>query len=158
MPLDPYSACPCGSGKKFKWCCQPVHADIERAYAQEAEGQHDAALQLMEQVVQANPGNPEAWGRRAELLFRNQRLDEAEQALAKAFAINPNYPFGLYLQGMLRYVEHELPGALLLFRKAADAYDPSARDIRGTLETHIADIELQLGRPVAAHAALPGQL
>jgi tetratricopeptide (TPR) repeat protein len=154
MPLDPYSACLCGSGKKFKWCCQPVHADIERAYAQEAQGQHEAALQLIEQVVQANPGNPEAWGRRADLLFRNQRLDEAEQSLNKAFAINPNYPFGLYLQGMLRYLEHELPGALLLFRKAADAYDPSARDILGAIEAQIAEIELQLGRPVAAHAAL----
>jgi len=154
MPLDPYSACPCGSGKKFKWCCQPVHADIERAYAQEAQGQHEAALQLMEQVVQANPGNPEAWGRQADLLFRNQRLDEAETALNKAFAINPNYPFGLYLQGMLRYVEHELPGALLLFRKAADAYDPSARDALVPIHGQIAEIELQLSRPVAAYAAL----
>jgi tetratricopeptide (TPR) repeat protein len=154
MALDPYSACPCGSGKKFKWCCQAVHTDIERAYAQEAQGQHDAALQLIEQVVQANPGNPEAWGRRADLLFRNQRLEEAEQSLHKAFAINPNYPFGLYLQGIFRYLEHEFPGALLLFRKAADVYDAAAKDVLGAIHAQIAEIELQLGRPVAAHAAL----
>ena len=29
MSLDLYSPCPCGSGKKFKWCCQHIFDDIE---------------------------------------------------------------------------------------------------------------------------------
>jgi DNA mismatch repair protein MutL len=28
MALDQYSPCRCGSGKKIKWCCQPIHAEI----------------------------------------------------------------------------------------------------------------------------------
>ena len=32
MALDPYASCPCGSGKKFKWCCQPIHVQIDRAF------------------------------------------------------------------------------------------------------------------------------
>ena len=28
---DPYAACPCGSGQKFKWCCQKIEPFAERA-------------------------------------------------------------------------------------------------------------------------------
>jgi len=60
MPLDAYSPCPCGSGKKFKWCCQPIHVEIDKAFHQESEGQFEAALRTMEQVTTDHPGNPEA--------------------------------------------------------------------------------------------------
>ena len=56
MALDLYTPCPCGSGKKFKWCCQPIHVDIDRAFRQDQEGQHEAALRTMDEVIAANPG------------------------------------------------------------------------------------------------------
>lgn len=154
MALDPYAPCPCGSGKKFKWCCQPIHEQINQAFSQDAQGQHETALKLMDQVVHEHAGNPEAWGRQAQLLYNNGRPDDAEAALQKAFAINPDYPFGLLLRGMMRAHEGELPGALLLFRKAAAAYDPEARDLLGQLYSMIADAEMKLNKPVAARAAL----
>jgi tetratricopeptide (TPR) repeat protein len=154
MALDPYASCPCGSGKKFKWCCQPIHVDIDRAFRQEAEGQHEAALRIMDEIIAAHPDNPEAWGRKAQVLYQNGRTDEAEKALDKAFEINPNYPFGYLLRGVFRQQEGEIPGALLLFRKAADLYDPEARDILGQVYTQIGECELKLNRVVAARAAL----
>ena len=51
MALDSYSPCPCGSGKKFKWCCQPIHEDVARAMRLEQEGQHESALRAMDEVV-----------------------------------------------------------------------------------------------------------
>jgi tetratricopeptide (TPR) repeat protein len=152
--LDPYASCPCGSGKKFKWCCQPIHAEIDRALRQDAEGQHEAALKLMEQVVERHPANPEAWGRRAQLLYQNGQVEQAESALQKAFDISPNYPFGFLLRGLFRYHEGELPGALLLFRRAAEAYDPEALDALAQVYMLIGDCEMKLNRPVAARAAL----
>jgi tetratricopeptide (TPR) repeat protein len=154
MALEAYSPCPCGSGKKFKWCCQPVHVQIDKAFRQEAEGQHEAALRLMDEVLAAFPDNPEVWGRKAQLLYNNNRAEEAEAALQKAFDINPNYAFGHLLQGMFRQEEGEIPGALILFRKAADLYDPEARDILAQVYSLIAECELQLKRPVAARAAV----
>ena len=126
MSSDPYAICPCGSGKKFKWCCEPIYRDIEHAFAQEAEGQHETALRFMADIAAKHAQNPEAWGRQAQLLAANGKLEEAEEALQKAFALNPNYPFGLLLRAQFRFNEGELGGALLLARKAADAY----------LETH----------------------
>ncbi len=29
--VNPYMPCPCGSGQKFKWCCQKVETYAERA-------------------------------------------------------------------------------------------------------------------------------
>jgi tetratricopeptide (TPR) repeat protein len=151
--LDLYAPCPCGSGKKFKWCCQPIHVDIDKAFRQDAEGQHETALRTMEKVTADHPDNPEAWGRKAELLYNLDKPEEAEAALEKALAINPNYPFGHYLKGSFRLHEGEIAGALLLYRKAADLYDPEARSILSQLHTLIFDCEMKLNHPLAARAA-----
>src|SRR5713226_7963784 len=100
MAFDPYASCPCGSGEKFKWCCQPIHVEIDKAFRQDAEGQHEAALRVMDQLTAEHGSNPEAWGRKAQLLYQNGKVDEAEAALQKAFEVNPNYAFGYLLRGM----------------------------------------------------------
>ena len=154
MAIDQYAACPCGSGKKFKWCCQPIYAGINRAFEQDAQGQHDAAMRLMDQVTAEHGGNPEAWGQKAKLLYAHGKLEEAEEALEKAFAINRNYPYGLLLKAVFRFQEGELGGALLLARRAADAYDPEARDYLAEAYSVIYECEMKMNRPVAARAAL----
>jgi tetratricopeptide (TPR) repeat protein len=154
MALDPYSSCPCGSGKKFKWCCQPIHQAIDQAFAQDAQGQHETAQKMMDDVVAQHPGNPEAWGRKAQLLYQNGKMEEAEAALQKAYEINPKYPAGHFLQGMFRYNEGEHTGALLLFRKAAEYFDPEARDYLAEVHSLIANCELRMNRPVAGRFAL----
>src|SRR4051794_13644087 len=154
MGLDPYASCPCGSGKKFKWCCQPIYAGIERAFDQDANGQHEAALRTMDEVVRLHGGNPEAWGQKARLLFGHGKVEEAEEALQKAFDLNPNYPYGLFLRAQFRYQEGAWGGALLLARRAVEAYDPEARDYLGSAYWIIYDCEMKMNRPVAARAAL----
>ncbi len=154
MAIDPYASCPCGSGKKFKWCCQPIHAEIEQAFAQHNAGQFDAAMTSMAAAVAANEGNPEVWGRQAQLLALNGKLEEAEKSLDKAFALNPNYAFGYLLRGQYRLNEGEIIGALSLFRKAAYAYSQDAHDPVAYAYELIADIEMRRNNPVAATAAL----
>jgi hypothetical protein len=88
------------------------------------------------------------------LLYRNGKVEEAEQALQKAFDVNPNYPFGFLLRGLFRQEEGELAGALLLFRKAAEAYDPEAHDQLANVYALIGECELKLNRPVATRASL----
>jgi tetratricopeptide (TPR) repeat protein len=153
MALDAYAPCPCGSGKKFKWCCGPIHVDIDKAFQQEAAGQTEAALRTMDQVTTEHAGNPEAWGRKAELLYNAGRAEEAEAALQRAFDVNPTYPFGFLLRGTFRRAEGEIAGALLLFRKAAEHYDPEAKSLLAHLYTLIFDCEMKLNRPLAARAA-----
>src|SRR6516164_4648700 len=126
--IDPYASCPCGSGKKFKWCCQPIHDQIEKALNQQQAGQGEAALHTIEEVVRANPKNTEAIGRKAQLLHVNGRMEEAEKTLDEAFAVNPQYPYGFLLRGLFRLDEGEQEGAILLFRKATELYAPDTVD------------------------------
>jgi tetratricopeptide (TPR) repeat protein len=154
MAPDAYSLCPCGSGKKFKWCCLPIHSEVHQAFEQHEAGQHEAALRLMEDVVAKHPENAEAWGRRAQLLFDNNRVHEAEGALEKAFSLNQNYPFGLFLAGTMRQEEGDMLGALQFYRRANQFYDSDAKDALGQVQALIVQCELALNRPVAACAAL----
>jgi tetratricopeptide (TPR) repeat protein len=154
MALDLYSPCPCGSGKKFKWCCQPIHAEIAQAFEQQARGQNDAALRLMDEVAARHPDNPEVWCQKAQLLAEQEQFDAAEEALQKALDLNPNYPLAYFLRGRFRHAEGEFPGALLLYRKAAELYDPTAGPVLAELYAAIADAELKLNRPVAARSAV----
>ena len=154
MSIDQYAACPCGSGKKFKWCCQAIYPGIERAWDQERNGQHETAMRTIDQVVAEHPTNPEAWGQKAHLLAVNGQTDPAEEALARAFALNPNYPFGLRLQAGMRHAEGEFMGALLLARKAAELYDPAANETLAELFLMIFDCEMRCNRPVAGRAAI----
>src|SRR5262245_13616297 len=154
MDIDQYDYCPCGSGKKFKWCCQNIYGDIERAYTQLEEGQQQSALRIIDEATHKHPDNPETWGHKAQLLIYTGQLAEAEKAIEKALEINPNYPFGLLLQARLRADEGAFTGALILARRAAEAYHPEAVDNLAQVYALIYQLEMQRHRPLAAHAAL----
>ncbi|MSQ94837.1 MAG: tetratricopeptide repeat protein [Gemmataceae bacterium] len=153
MLNDPYSPCPCGSGKKFKWCCQPIHAQIAKIYAMDEEGQHEAALRAMDTLVAEHPANPEAWGRKAQLLFQNDRAEDAEQIIEKAFELFSTYPFGHFLKARFRLYEGKIVEALAHLRLSAEHYDPTAADILGQIYIEIFDCEMKLNHPIAARAA-----
>src|SRR5262245_14791402 len=131
MANDPYAPCPCGSGKKFKWCCQPIHNEIQKAFQQDADGQHEASLRKMEAVLAAHAGKLGVSGHKAQLRYHNARAEQAEQAVDKALELNPQYALGHYLRGRFRQFEGELAGALLLYRKAAEYCPPEAHSILG---------------------------
>jgi tetratricopeptide (TPR) repeat protein len=165
MPLDPYVSCPCGSGKKFKWCCAPFYPQVEKAFGQERVNQHESALQTMRELTHSHGDQPAVWGYYAQFLYntaglqqtdeeRGKMIEQAEEALSQALKLNPNFGMAHFLRGMFRLNEGELLGALILFRKAAESYDPEAHDQLAHVHELIFRNELMLNRPVAARAAL----
>ncbi len=154
MAVNPYDNCPCGSGKKFKWCCAPYFDGVERAFDQQQQGQHEAAVKTFEKLAADHPDKPQVWGFFANLLLGEDQPDRAEEMLARAFALDPHFPMGYLLRGIMRQQEGEVIGALLLFRKAADAYPPEATDQLAQVHEMMSRNEVVLNRPVAARAAL----
>ncbi len=152
--MDPYQPCPCGSGKNFKWCCQNYYAQVEKARDQFNQGQRETALRTIQNLVDQHPGSAPVLGYQAELLYMDQKPDSADEAIQKAFAISPDFPFGHWLRGVMRKDEGELKGALIEFRKAAELYNPKANAVLAEINAAIFDIEMRMNRPVAAHAAL----
>jgi tetratricopeptide (TPR) repeat protein len=154
MPISPYANCPCGSGKQFKWCCQPYYSFVERALHQLEQKQPAVAEQTVAQLVERFPNVPQAWGYQAQVLFLNNKLEEADAVLQRAFDLDPNFAFGHWLRGLMRLEEGEPVGALMLFRKTAELLDANAKEIQAQVHSRIAELELQFNRPVAARAAM----
>ncbi len=180
MPLDPYSPCPCGSGKKFKWCCTPYFPTVEKAFEQEDQGQHEAALQTIKGLLTTHATNPSVWLYYAQFLYKagaaemeeavrtqttrrggaeeqpayGKKFEEAEEALSKALELNPQFGMAYFLRGQFRENEGEMIGALLLYRKAAEAYDQEAHEQLAATYIKIYQGESMLNRPVASRAAL----
>ena len=155
MPTDPYDSCPCGSGKKFKWCCQDIYADIEEAFRLNNAGQHDAALTKMAEAVKNHAGNPEVHGRQAQLLAAHGKIEEADQALNRAFAVNPDYPFreSCCARSSARPRGNSSAHYCCCVERPI-MYSRDAHDQLSFVYELICELELKLNRPVAARAAL----
>src|SRR5262249_14725509 len=97
--------------------------------------------------------NPEALGRKAQLLHANGRKEEAEKVLEEAFHLNADYAFGYLLQGLFRLDEQEEQGAIMLFRKAAELYAFDATEQLAFLHEQIGQYEMARNHPVAARYA-----
>jgi len=79
--------CPCGSGKKLKFCCQSVGAELDRAADLEERRQFDKAIAHLETVLQKGVREPSArTGVRLRLaidLLRRESAGGAEVDLQK---------------------------------------------------------------------------
>ena len=58
MPLSPYDPCPCGSGKKLKFCCQSLAEEMDRISRLADGNQPHVALQQLEKLARKLPANP----------------------------------------------------------------------------------------------------
>lgn len=154
MAISPYAGCPCGSGKQFKWCCQPYYTYVEKAFHQLDQKQPGAAEQTIAQLVEKFPTVPQAHGYQAQVLFLNDKVEQADAAIQRAFDLDPNFAYGYWFRGLMRLNEGEAVGALMLFRKTAELLGPNAKEVQAQVHSRIAELELQFNRPVAARAAM----
>ncbi|MEQ8849421.1 hypothetical protein [Botrimarina sp.] len=56
MAVDPYAPCPCGSGKKLKFCCSDLFGEIEKVHRMLEGDQPRAALRHLEKTLAKTPG------------------------------------------------------------------------------------------------------
>lgn len=77
--LDVYQPCPCGSGKKIKFCCQNILADMDKVKRMVDAKQHRAALHALESIEKKSPRNSWVLMTKAQML-----LAEGEPVPAKA--------------------------------------------------------------------------
>lgn len=95
MSYDAYDLCPCGSGKKLKFCCLGVIDEIEKAEQHQANHQSQAYSQVVERMVTAKPQF--AWGQLswASILLSRNELAAATEVLEKMEATHADHPLRL---------------------------------------------------------------
>src|SRR4051812_1051825 len=89
--VEPYAPCPCGSGQKFKWCCQKVEHQAERAQRLFESGQIEAAVQVLDEGLRKEPDNAWLLTRKALYQVRLGQADSAKASLRLVLKKNPKH-------------------------------------------------------------------
>lgn len=89
--VDPYAPCPCGSGNKFKWCCQKIEAHADRAQRLFESGQVEGALAALDEGLARAPGNAWLSLRKAMVLSEEGRAAEARPLVAGVVRAQPKH-------------------------------------------------------------------
>ena len=148
--VDPYATCPCGSGQKYKFCCQKVEAYAERAQRLIDSQQYEAALKPLEEGLAKVPDNPWLLTRKAMSHLHLNQMDRAKQALRVLLQAHPNHLSAWVLTTQL-VVETEGPVAgVEQFQQALSACQPENRRQLAPLASFVGAALAQAGLAAAA--------
>ena len=139
-------ACPCGSGKKFKQCCEqtgvPVQSQLapqlspqqalQSAMAQHQAGNLSQAELLYKQVLQAAPNQPDALHLLGLVAKQKGDLKTAAQLMRRALSYNPNYVEAYVNLGATLQEQGDLKDAADCYRKAL-ALRPNYAEVHSNL-------------------------
>jgi len=92
MAIDPYSPCPCGSGKKLKFCCFDLAADIEKVQKMVQGEQPHAALKHVEKLLSKQPQRASLLDLQASLQLSMHDFDAARNTIGdflEAYPLSP---------------------------------------------------------------------
>jgi tetratricopeptide (TPR) repeat protein len=155
MALDPYTPCPCGSGKKLKFCeCGEESAELEKVLAAIDGDQRVAALDQINRVLAQKPHQKAMLALKG--IVQVQLGDEAgaNQTVHTFLEVAPNNPVALTLSSLLAAQSGRIEEAVNTLQKAIAA---SPQEIHYLIPDAILGIAQSLivaGRVLAARAHL----
>lgn len=95
MSLDQYQLCPCGLGKKIKFCCKDIVSELD-SISRSIEGQqYEAALDKIETALKDHPERQSLWSLKTTVLVQTGQFDKAQEAVDKFMDIAPDNPVAL---------------------------------------------------------------
>ncbi len=156
MPIDPYTPCPGGTGKKIKFCCPDLLTDLEKVQRMLEGEQRAACLEYIEGLESKFPERACMMSIKAMLQAQLGQEAQAENTLAAFSAKYPDNPVALAEKATL---EASKAGGLVGIGPLQDALErsteqipPSVYDAIGLVaQMLIADNQLIAGR---AHLVL----
>jgi len=101
MAVDPYASCPCGSGKKVKFCCSDLVGDIEKIHRMIEGDQPRAALRHAEQTLAKHPGRASLLDLKASLELALGETEAARSTIDEFLRADPQNSSAYACQAML---------------------------------------------------------
>jgi tetratricopeptide (TPR) repeat protein len=152
--VDPYSPCICGSGQKYKWCCQKVEAYAERSQRLAENGQFEAALKPLDEGLAKVPDNSWLLTRKALVELQLNQLEPARQTLRTLLHHHPDNLGGMVLlTRLVTEAEGPVEGAAQ-FQQALSNVRDGDRDQLASLAVFVGSALGQAGFCAAALAHL----
>lgn len=101
MAVDPYAPCPCGSGKKLKFCCSDIAGEIEKIHRMIEGDQPRAALRHAEQSLSKHPRRASLLDLKATLELSLEELDAAQATIEEFLHSEADSPSAHACEAML---------------------------------------------------------
>src|SRR3954453_14943597 len=92
MAIDQYAMCPCGSGKKLKFCCTDLVGEIDKIHRMIQGEQPRAALRHVEQTLATPPGRASLLDLKATLEMSLGEMDSARKTVSEFVKANQDSP------------------------------------------------------------------
>ncbi|HBE66765.1 MAG TPA: hypothetical protein DDW52_01320 [Planctomycetaceae bacterium] len=106
MSIDQYAPCPCGNGKKVKFCkCVDNAQDLEKVYKLIQGGQAVAALDRINQLLQEAPNTAWLLATKSELSLQLQEFEVFIQTSERFLQLKPDNPLALSMKSMAVGIE-----------------------------------------------------
>ena len=118
MATDLYAKCPCGSGKKIKFCCRDIISDIERIERMLRGEQRTAALEKIDKLLAKHPDRAALLSLKAQLFFELKQPDDARPVVQRLLEVEEDNPTGLAMKATLTALEGDTGQALKLLHRA----------------------------------------
>ena len=88
MTTDLYAKCPCGSGKKIKFCCKDIISDIERIERMLRGEQRTAAIEKINKLLEKHPDRPALMSLKAQVHLELQNVEAATPIVDKLLQVD----------------------------------------------------------------------
>lgn len=158
MPVDAYSPCPGGTGKKIKFCCHELVSDFEKIEKMLEGGQHQACLAHVQRLRQKSPDKECLLAIECLLWRALGQMEEGAPTVARFLQLHPNNPVALAESAMWAVYRDGGAAAMPLIQRAVAA---CAGEIHGRVYQAIGEVAAVLaaeGDYLAARALLMMQL
>jgi len=149
---DTYDPCPCGSGKKFKFCCKPAYPDIIEAMALAEEGKTGKALKFMDEARKKIGETPEILCRYA-IVYSFSDKKKSDEYRNRCLELNPDHPRANYILGIDLKEKRKYREALEAYMRAVKNYPSGDRFHLNEVWNNIGTVYYELGEFKKARAA-----
>jgi tetratricopeptide (TPR) repeat protein len=121
MPIDPYAACPGGTGKKIKFCCADLLSEIEQIDRLIEGDQGTAALEQVERLSEKHPRRACLMATRLKLQLSMKKFSEAAATSREFLEAFPENPLALGYAAVSDVIAGRIQEAAASFDRAREA-------------------------------------
>ncbi len=149
--MDSYADCPCGSGKKVKFCCQKIVPEMEKIERLQ-ENQPDLALQHLNKLAEKHPGNPWIVTTSATICLQRGEYQAAKIELLKFLKDHPDHMRANALYALAALNADGLPQAKKALHRAFKRSITDNPSLVSLLMESLGEYHLLSGHVMAARA------
>ncbi len=151
MSLDQYSFCPCGNGKKIKFCkCNEHFQEMQTIHRMIVGEQNVAALDRINSNLKTLPSEPWLLAMKCELLLQLSEVESLEETSAKFIRLQPDNPLAKLYRSLVAVVRGNTEEATALMLQAIADSTEALPPLTATVAINLIEVMGQRGMFLSA--------